>query len=1190
MTMDPLGKEETPAVRGEEEVTVGNAEVPVESNQPSTDELEDEDLELLNENLKRSGFRRLQQRIYEDDSKETFAKSEDSEDDAPIVRKRVAKEDLEKLFDEDEPTYDQQRERELLEESEDEMADFIEEMDEDRPKPKEKTKTKAFLAEAFGGRLPARVIQDILDIFGDGTDYLGLVDDGDEDNQDNQNDEDNENNEDGEERHIRGETGPAMDDIPERLKKREGPEPEELEAEATWIALKWSQDVAFAEKFVNVDHPTLVATIAAVLSLFREHLLEVPTVATHRKEYFQHLMGLNDLWSIWDLDEQWALLRRQQKLMLQQVEDELLVKVVQSADSMEILAVVSDYLRWDKKRGTRQELEQQRIASTLAMEQFVENLQKQQCIHHPNSSEGNPLDSTALIAHVSAYIGHHPYGHLSIRSSLERMAAITVTPTERGLQEVDNQHEMASILYVTNKPTGAFQEDQFLLLVKGEAVGLLTFQVVFPGLEESREHFSRLYGAGGEDEWSQVRRQALSKAIDDFILPPLRRHVTAKLRHNAERWVATAGQYLLQDKMMSLPYTGTKAMAVSWGTGGPDAVLMAVIVDNRGRVLEQTRIARLHPKHRANNRDEWDRLVQFAVDNEPGCILVAGRTLETRDLYEELRGQKISYGEGRTKRPTTSPTVMYAEDDTARIYCISARGQREWPDMPPLVRYCIAVARRWMNPLFELTALSDVELLALDPSPLASLVRTDTRLKHLHRAFVNVVNLVGVDLHQTLSGAWMRSPLQYVCGLGPRKAEMLVKSLAHTTIANRTELSRWLGPVVCFNCASFLRISGDEPLDRTRVHPENYPLARKMAADAMELALEDDERAVHAVMQHPTRLDDLLLDEYAKELIKRGQPAKHLTLLDIKAELQQPYTDLRTLSTGPSEEALFEMLTGENERTLWIGAPVRVQIVRVGDRIIARLASGVEGTLHTGERLRPGQSVDAKVVSIDLVSFSVDCKLQRPDESCSPRFGRDPYYDSSRIASVPVRTPSVRSAPRVVHPAFRNVSRSQAETLLKDAVLGEAIFRPSSRDGAHVTCTWKLDDGPTALFQHIDLQLRDNEVRVGSLHYEDLDEVVARHIEPIASYLRDVKATPKYHIGDTASHLLEMRRQNPDRIAYCLVLDHRRPGHVILSFQPGGREYREPVDVTPSGFILRGKRFDTIEALIVWFKQNYRSQ
>lgn len=99
-------------------------------------------------------------------------------------------------------------------------------------------------------------------------------------------------------------------------------------------------------------------------------------------------------------------------------------------------------------------------------------------------------------------------------------------------------------------------------------------------------------------------------------------------------------------------------------------------------------------------------------------------------------------------------------------------------------------------------------------------------------------------------------------------------------LENRTELvtSCHMGPKIFINCAGFIKIDtnslGDsteayvEVLDGSRVHPETYEWARKMAVDALEY---DDEEAnpagaLEEILDAPERLKDLDLDAFAEEL------------------------------------------------------------------------------------------------------------------------------------------------------------------------------------------------------------------------------------------------------------------------------------------------------------------------------------
>lgn len=160
-------------------------------------------------------------------------------------------------------------------------------------------------------------------------------------------------------------------------------------------------------------------------------------------------------------------------------------------------------------------------------------------------------------------------------------------------------------------------------------------------------------------------------------------------------------------------------------------------------------------------------------------------------------------------------------------------------------------------------------------------------LENLYLEFVNRTNEVGVDINLAVQQAHKSNLVQFICGLGPRKAQALLRVLKQTNqrLENRTQLvtACHMGPKVFINCSGFVKIDtnslGDsteayvEILDGSRVHPETYEWARKMAVDALEY--DDDEGAnpagaLEEILETPERLKDLDLDAFAEELERQG--------------------------------------------------------------------------------------------------------------------------------------------------------------------------------------------------------------------------------------------------------------------------------------------------------------------------------
>lgn len=173
------------------------------------------------------------------------------------------------------------------------------------------------------------------------------------------------------------------------------------------------------------------------------------------------------------------------------------------------------------------------------------------------------------------------------------------------------------------------------------------------------------------------------------------------------------------------------------------------------------------------------------------------------------------------------------------------------------------------------------------------------------------------------------------------------------------------GSQIFLNCSSFLRVRKEhflsrrryddqlwDVLDDTRIHPENYDLARKMASDAIEIEEQLDEQDnpslhVQELMEGElARLDMLLLDDYAKELERSLGEPKRIILNEIKAELNDPYRERRRRFAPITTDKLFTMLTNETDETLYKNILVTCRVTYLMDRSVkVVLNNGLEGMI-----------------------------------------------------------------------------------------------------------------------------------------------------------------------------------------------------------------------------------------------------
>jgi transcription elongation factor SPT6 len=310
---------------------------------------------------------------------------------------------------------------------------------------------------------------------------------------------------------------------------------------------------------------------------------------------------------------------------------------------------------------------------------------------------------------------------------------------------------------------------------------------------------------------------------------------------------------------------------------------------------------------------------------------------------------------------------------------------------------------------------------------------------------------------------------------------------------------------VWVNASAFLRIRQDDlaadlgrdteadedpdVLDDTRIHPEDYDVARKMAADAMEYDEEDlvegvPSKAVVDLLEDDVRkLNDLALDEFAEELSKVLQQPKRLTLYRIREELQKPFGEKRQAFEPPNDAERFTMFTGETKATLDEGfiIPVRVLRVAAEEKVITRLDCGIEGTIASEFRtdashyakLRPGQTLQAVVIGVLHREMRVELTTQEgllaAGDAQRRQVRPDTYFDgakaqqAAKAAGQEKQKATGRVKRMINHPNFQDVSSGKAEELLSNMQRGDCVIRPSSRED-HLAVTWKVDEG---LYQHI---------------------------------------------------------------------------------------------------------------------------
>ena len=620
--------------------------------------------------------------------------------------------------------------------------------------------------------------------------------------------------------------------------------------------------------------------------------------------------------------------------------------------------------------------------------------------------------------------------------------------------------------------------------------------------------------------------------------------------------------------------------AISCGGGGPHESTFGAVLNRRGECIDHIQLHYLHGRDRERRPEDFTKLATFLKQYPKiDTVVVGGWSMSVRQILTDIPSILMT--------AEVKQNIVLIKDEVARLFRNSKRAEKEFPTFHPTLRYCISLGRSAQEPLFEYGALfgTEKEVLFLQLHPLQKMIPQERLYRSLERIIVDIVNENGFDMNRALRNPIAENNVQFVCGLGPRKGFALLQHLrtAIGALVSRNDLviEAGLGPYVYRNCASFIRVTPSarddepDPLDDTRIHPEDYKLARQMAADALEVEdvadgdLNNPSEHVNQLREDVSKLDELDLHDFAKQLEQSTGEPKFLTLQLIATELKFPYKDFRFPFQTATAEEVFTMLTGETDQTLRVGTTLAVVVHRVKDRlVIVNLESGIEGlissgNLMTGQECKEGDVLQCRVVKVYKEKFAVDltCRMMDVREQGGRR--RDPYFDLDAERGDSPDDPNQRRRRRTIvqrsikHPLFQNINSREAERFLSTRPMGECVFRPSSQGADRFVVSWKVADG---VFQHVEVKefMKDNEYSLGKdlvidkTHFSDLDEIAALFVDKMAARVRQIQAYSKYRDeekDELYEYLERAMKANPKQIPYVVGMLKDQPGKFCLAYK-----------------------------------------
>ncbi|WPP45049.1 Tex family protein [Pseudomonas sp. AN-1] len=382
------------------------------------------------------------------------------------------------------------------------------------------------------------------------------------------------------------------------------------------------------------------------------------------------------------------------------------------------------------------------------------------------------------------------------------------------------------------------------------------------------------------------------------------------------------------------------------------------VVDATGKLLDTATVYPHAPKN------DWNGtlavLARLCAKHQVELIAIGNGTAsrETDKLAADLIKQL----------PALRLTKIMVSEAGASVYSASELAAREFPELDVSLRGAVSIARRLQDPLAELVK---IEPKAIGVGQYQHDVSQLKLARSLDAVVEDCVNAVGVDVN-TASAAL----LARISGLNATLAGNIVQFRdANGAFKSRSDLKKVprLGDKTFELAAGFLRVmNGDNPLDASAVHPETYPLVRRIA--------EATGRDIRSLIGDSAFLKRLDPAKFTDESF--GLP----TVTDILKELDKPGRDprpeFRTAEFQEGVESLKDLVPGmvlEGVVTNVTNFGAFVDIGVHQDGLVHISALSEKFIKDPYEVVKAGDIVKVKVMEVDIPRNRVGLSMRMSD-------------------------------------------------------------------------------------------------------------------------------------------------------------------------------------------------------------------
>lgn len=458
---------------------------------------------------------------------------------------------------------------------------------------------------------------------------------------------------------------------------------------------------------------------------------------------------------------------------------------------------------------------------------------------------------------------------------------------------------------------------------------------------------------------------AIKDGYKRLIKPSIERELRSELTEKAENHAIDIFGENLRSLLLQPPLKGKVVLGIdpAFRTG-----CKLTVVDAMG-TLQAIDVIYPHPKISGKplNKDEvnkYQEKVLSLINRYDVDIIAIGNGTASRET-EAFIIETIK----RSKKPVYYTIVNEAG---ASVYSASKLAKKEFPKLQVEERSAVSIARRLQDPLSELVK---IESKSIGVGQYQHDVNQTKLSDRLDFTVETAVNSVGVNVNTASV-----SLLNYVAGVSKTISKNIVETREkHGAFTNRKQLLKvkGIGAKSYEQAIGFLRVlQGDNPLDKTAIHPESYHIAKAILTSleaSLDMVGSEDLRA---------RLQEVKAQDFLATL-EAGLP----TIEDILSSLAQPLRDPRDDAPKPilKQDVLSlkdltpgMKLKGTIRNVVDFGAFVDCGVKEDGLVHISKLKRGF--VKHPLDVVQVGDVVDVWVIDTDLERSRLQLSMVEPME------------------------------------------------------------------------------------------------------------------------------------------------------------------------------------------------------------------